>query len=171
MKALMIVAQKGYQPNEYGIPKKILEDAGIEVITASKKVGVCQSSGEPTTEATVSIDDLNVSDYDAIIFVGGPGAVDYQNDVNAHLTCQEAINREKVLAAICIAPTILAFADVLEGKKVTVWNEDNKQAEILTKGGAEFVNQNVVVDGKIITANGPHAAEEFGKKVLEALNN
>ena len=53
----------------------------------------------------------------------------------------------------------------------TVWNEDNKQAEILTKGGAEFVNQNVVVDGKIITANGPHAAEEFGKKVLEALNN
>jgi protease I len=170
MKALMIVAQKGYQPNEYGIPKKILENAGIEVVTASKQVGTCQSTGETTTEATISIDDINVSDYDAIIFVGGPGAVDYQNDVNAHLTCQEAINRKKILAAICIAPTILANADVLEGKKATVWNEDGKQAEVLTKNKAEFVDEEVVVDGKVITANGPEAAEMFGKKIIEMLN-
>ena len=169
MKALMIIAQNGYQPNEYGIPKKILEDAGIEVITASKKVGTCKSMGEATTEATISIDDINVSDYDAIVFVGGSGAVQFHKDVEAHLTCQEAINRKKVLAAICIAPLTLAYADVLEGKKVTVWNEDNMQSVILERLGAIYTGKPVEVDGKIITANGPQAAEKFAKKILELL--
>ena len=168
-KALLIIAQQGYQPYEYGTPKKILEDAGIEVVTASNKMGTCTAADGTTTEATIAISEVNVSDYDAIVFIVGPGAVNYQHDVQAHLTAQEAINRNKVLAAICIAPTILAYADVLEGKKATVWNEDNNQAEILTKNRAEFVDQAVVVDGKIITANGPPAAEEFGKKIVEIL--
>ena len=169
MKALFIVAQEGYQPHEYGAPKKILENASVEVITASKQVGTCTATDKTTTEATIAIAEINVSDYDAIVFIGGPGAVGYQHDVQAHLTAQEAINREKVLAAICIAPTILAYANVLEGKKATVWNQDNKQAEILIKNGAEFVDQPVLIDGKIITANGPEAAENFGKKILELL--
>jgi protease I len=167
--ALFIVAQNGYQDYEYGIPKKILEDAGINTITASKEVGPCKGSHGGTTEATISLAEINVDNYDTIIFIGGPGATAYQHDVQAHLTAQESINRNKILAAICIAPTILAYADVLEGKKATVWNEDNKQAEILTKNGAIFTDQPVVTDGKIITANGPPAAEEFGKKILELL--
>ena len=170
-RALMIIAQKGYQSNEYKIPKKILEDAGVEVVTASKTIGLCMAADNSTTNATVSIDDVNVSEYDAIVFTGGPGAVKFHKDVEAHLTCQEAINRGKILAAICIAPLTLAYADVLEGKKATVWNEDSKQAEVLTKGGAEFVDETVVVDGKIITANGPQAAEEFGKKIVELLKS
>jgi protease I len=170
-KALIIVAQQGYQPYEYGTPKKILEDAGVEIITASKEIGTCTAADGTTTEATIAISEVNVSDYDAIVFIGGPGAVNYQQDVQAHLTAQEAINREKVLAAICIAPTILAYAGVLEGKKATVWNEDNDQAEILTKNGAEFTNESITVDGKIITANGPPAAEEFGKKIVEMLKS
>ena len=169
MKVLFIIAQQDYQDHEYGAPKKILEDAGIETITASKEIGTCHGAFGATTEATVAIADVNVSDYDAIIFIGGAGAVNYQHDVQAHLTAQEAINRGKLLGAICIAPTILAYAGVLEGKKATVWNQDGKQAEILTKNGAEFVDELIVVDGKILTANGPPAAEEFGKKILEML--
>ncbi len=169
MKALFIIAQKDYQDHEYGASKKVLEDAGIEVITASKQVGICHGAFGAETEATVAIAEVNVSEYDAIVFIGGAGAVNYQQDVQAHLTAQEAINRGKILGAICIAPTILAYADVLEGKKATVWNQDGKQAEILVKNGATFVDEPVVVDGKIITANGPPAAEEFGKKILEML--
>ena len=170
-KVLFIVALDQYHDIEYGIPKKVLEETGVEVVTASKKIGPCKGKLGGVVEATVSISDVNVSDYGAIVFVGGSGARDYQRDVEAHLTAQEAVNRNKILAAICIAPTILAYADVLEGKKATVHNKDGKQAEILTKNGAEFVDQAVVVDGKIVTANGPAAAEEFGKKVLELLNN
>jgi len=168
-KALFIIAQQGYQPVEYQTPKTILENNKIEVITASKNAGTCTASDNTQTEATISISDLNVSDYDAIVFIGGPGATTYQHDIQAHLTAQEAVNRNKLLAAICIAPTILAYARTLVGKKATVWNQDGKQQAILEKNQATFIDQPVVVDGSIITANGPSAAAEFGNAILNKL--
>ncbi len=168
-KALFIIAQENYQDHEYAAPKKVLGDAGIEVVTASKAVGICKGSFGSSAEADVALADVDVSDYDAVVFIGGSGAVAYQHDVQAHLTAQEAVNRNKILAAICIGPAILAHAEVLEGKKATIWNGDGKQAEILTKNGAVFVDEDVVVDGNIITANGPPAAEKFGKAVLDKL--
>ncbi len=169
MKILFIIAQEGFQDHEFGAPKKILEEASYELVICSKEVGKCKGAFGLEVEATISIDEVNVSDYEGVVFVGGPGAYKYQQDVQAHLTAQEAVNREKVLGAICIAPTILAYAGVLEGKKATVWNEDGKQQAVLEKNGAEFVDEPVVVDGRIVTANGPQAAEEFGNKLLELL--
>ena len=153
MKALFIIAKEGYQDHEYGAPKKILEENGVEVVTASKEVGKCKGSFGDEIEASVSISDVNVSDYDAIVFIGGPGAREYQHDGEAHLTAQEAVNRGKVLGAICIAPTILAFGGVLEGKKATVWNEDGKQQEVLESNGAEYVKEDVIVDGTLSDSN------------------
>ena len=69
----------------------------------------------------------------------------------------------KPLGAICIAPTILAAAGVLEGIKATVWNRDNAESAFLELHGAIFTNESVTQDGLIITGNGPEAAEEFGK--------
>lgn len=169
MKALFIVAQEGYQELEYEVPKKILRDAGVEVVTASKKVGLCKSRVGETTEATVSLNNVAVSEYDVIVFIGGPGAVSYQHDAQAHSIAQEAVKENKILAAICIAPTILAYAGVLKGKKATVWNEDEIQKGVIEKNGAKYAAENVVADGKIITANGPSAAKEFGKKILQFL--
>ena len=169
MKILFIIAQEGFQDHEYGAPKKILEESGYEVVTGSKEIGKCKGVFGLEVEAAVALSEVNVDDYRAVLFAGGPGAYVYQHDVQAHLTIQEAINRGKVLGAICIAPTILAYAGVLEGKKATVWNGDGKQQEVLEKKGAIFMDEAVVVDGKIVTANGPPAAEEFGKKVLEVL--
>jgi protease I len=66
---------------------------------------------------------------------------------------------------------ILAKAGVLKDKKATVWTSslDRGPVKILKENGAEFVNEKVVRDGKIITANGPAAATEFGEKILENL--
>ena len=171
MKVLMIIAQEGYQDVEYVRPKEILEKADIEVITASKRIGTCRGKLGGSTESTVSIDEVDVDNYGAIIFIGGPGAIRYQHDIQAHLTAQEAVNRDKILAAICIAPPILAYADVLEGKRSTVWNEDGHQGELLENQGAKYVAEDLVVDGKLITANGPKAAEKFGNKILAMLQN
>ena len=131
MKVLMIIANKGYQDKEYGIPKAIFEKEKIEVVTAAKREGVATGKLGGKTKATISIDEVDVAKYNAVVFIGGPGAVGYQHDVQAHLTAQEAINQGKALGAICIAPTILAFAGVLDGIKATVWNEDEQQKKIL----------------------------------------
>ena len=169
MKVLFIVAQQGYQDIEYETPKRILEKAGIEVVTASKKAGTASGKLGGTTTSALSLNDVDMADYAAVVFIGGPGAAQYQHDVQAHLAAQEAESRNKIIAAICIGPTILAYAGVLEGKKATVWNEDNQQSALLEKEGATYTGENVTIDDKLITANGPAAAEEFGKKLLKML--
>lgn len=169
MKALLIVAQENYHPIEYAVPKKILEEAGVEVVVASKEVGQCVDKEGNTTEATVALREVSVDDYDAIVFVGGSGARNYQQDEEAHAVAKAAVEHDKVLAAICIAPTILAYASVLNGKKATVHTGDGVADSVLRDNGAEFVDEAVVVDGKIITANGPPAADDFGRKIVEVL--
>ena len=81
------------------------------------------------------------------------------------------MEKQKILAAICIAPAILAKAGVLEGKNATVWSSvlDKGPIKILEENGANYVEKDVVVDGNIITANGPQAASEFGRKIVEIL--
>ena len=67
------------------------------------------------------------------------------------------------LGAICIAPTILAAAGVLAGKKATVWDSEGEQITFLKQCGAEYSGESVTRDGLIVTGNGPKAAEEFGR--------
>src|SRR3989338_5156193 len=153
MKLLLIIAQNEYHDLEYSDTKKELEQAGFEIVTASTQAGKCKGKLGGTTTATISIGEINIEEYSAIIFIGGRGAIEYQNDPFAHMTAQEAITENKVVAAICIAPTILAKAGILEGKKATVWNKDGTGQKILEENGAIFTGQAVTIDGKMITAN------------------
>jgi len=168
MKALFIVAQQGYQDLEYGVPKQILEQAGIETVTAAKVKGVA-SGKVHSTMATLALGEVRVEDYEVIIFVGGPGAVRYQQDKEAHRIALQTVEKGILLGAICIAPTILAYAGVLKNKQATVWNEDGEEAPLFKKMGITFTGKAVTQDGKIITANGPGAARDFGKKIVEIL--
>ena len=166
MNAIIIIAPQGYQDIEYETPKTILEKAGITTTTASKNGGKCVGKLGGTTNAEFPLRQVVVADYDIILFVGGPGAVAYQQDTDAHRIAQEAVQRKRLLCAICIAPTILAYAGVLKGKKATVWNEDGQQEKVLTRNGAQYTGEDVTVDGRLITANGPAAAEKFGRRIV-----
>ncbi len=168
MNALFIVAQQGYQDLEYGVPKQILEQAGITTVTASKERGVAQGKMS-STKVELALKEVRVEEYDVIIFVGGPGAVRYQQDKDAWRIVREAVERGVLLCAICIAPTILAYAGVLKGKQATAWNEDGEQEPLFRRMGIIYTGNAVTQDGKIITANGPGAARDFGKKIVEVL--
>ena len=74
--------------------------------------------------------------------------------------------RKHLLAAICIAPSILANAGLLEGKKVTSYSSE---ASNIKSKGANYTSRPVEQDGKIITADGPGSAKAFGKAIAEAL--
>ncbi|MCD6429248.1 DJ-1/PfpI family protein [bacterium] len=170
-KALMIIAFKNFRDEEYLEPKEILENGGVEITTASSQLGEAKGSFGNTAKVDLTLEQVNVADYDGVIFVGGPGAVVYQDNTKAQEIARKAVEQDKILAAICIAPTILAKAGVLSGRRATVWTNvlDKSAAKILEENGATFVKENVVQDGKIITANGPGAAKEFGRKILEEL--
>jgi protease I len=118
----------------------------------------------------IALNDVNVADYDAIIFIGGLGACPYYTDEKALSLANEAFQNRKLICAICVAPLILSKAGVLKGRHATVYDLKIKElVQMLTEEGAIYTNKQVVVDGDIITANGPAAAREFGRTIATEL--
>lgn len=70
----MIIAFEGFRDEEYAEPKKVLEGAGIKVTTASSKVGVARGKLGMSAKVDTALKDVNVPDYDAVIFVGEVGS-------------------------------------------------------------------------------------------------
>jgi len=165
---VLIVASQGYQATEYEVPKKILSDAGVKVVTASNKPGVA-GEGRTSTIVDLTVREINPQAYDGFFIIGGPGALANLDNQDTHRVMQEAVKNKKLIGAICISPRILAHAGLLTGKRVAGWNTDGALPGILAGIGATFVNEKVVVDGMIITASGPMAAAEFGKAIVEKL--
>ncbi len=165
-KAVLIIASRGFRDEELFETKQELENADIDTVIASTKTGIIKGTQGGKTEAAILVNDIIVEDYDAIIFVGGPGAKEYFDSTVANDIAQQAKNKEKVLAAICIAPAVLANAGVLDGVKATSFPTEQFR---LKKAGAEYTGADVERDGLIITANGPRAATQFGKTIVEAL--
>ena len=170
-KIAIIIAQQDFRDEEYFIPKSIFEGEGATVETVSTEVGKAIGSYGGEVEATLGFEDLTVLAFDALIFVGGSGAQKYIDDEKCWQIAKDAVEQNKVLGAICIAPAILARAGVLKNKKATVWSSalDKSTVKILKDEGANYQAEPVVVDGKIITANGPQAARKFGEAVVRGL--
>ena len=165
-KILFIVAQDGFRDEELAEPKKVLEDAGcrVEVASIVKKPALGSLGAKIMPDLTVR--EANPADYEYVVIIGGSGApqlADYPEVL-------DILRKAKNLAAICIAPIILAKAGLLKGKKATVF-ETEESLRILKEGGAIYLQEDVVVDGKLITANGPQAAEKFGRRLLESVSS
>jgi protease I len=98
--------------------------------------------------------------------VGGAGARVFFDDHDAHRLARNQAGSGRVLAAICVGPSTLAHAGLLDGVRATAFPS---QAGDLREHGAVWTDEAVVTDGRIVTANGPEAAEEFGEAVALAL--
>lgn len=168
MKALMIIAPSRFRDEELFETKEVLENGGVEITIASK--GVKKSTGMLGRIATVNkdISEVNVKDYNAVIFIGGQGASVYFNDKTVLGIAKKAYGSGKIVAAICIAPVILANAGLLKGKRATSFSSEKNT--LVSKGALVSVN-GVESDGKLITAEGPSHATEFGEMILKALKS
>jgi len=167
-KVLMVVAPQNFRDEEYQKPRQVLEAAGWQIEVASK--GVNEATGMLGAKAKIDkdISQVNVDDYQGVVFVGGTGAAVYFEDQTALALAKTAFEKGKVVGAICIAPSILANAGILQGKRATAFSSE--QANLSAKG-AYYTGESVTVDGKIVTANGPGAAEEFGRRIADKLKN
>lgn len=167
-KVVLVVASKGFQQEEYNETYKVLLKAGIEVTTASDKLGLAVAHDGSTVQVDVSLDTLQPSQFDGIFLIGGRGAMKDKclDSPVMYRILNEAFALGKAYGAICISPRILAQAQVLRGKKATCWNDDHGVQEVFAQGGVTFVSESVVVDGKIVTANGPQAAAAFGNAIV-----
>ncbi len=187
---ILIIASEGYQPLEYGLTRKVLEEAGLKVVVASDKSQAfarpssshartcidphCTSEAEKqeaykSVSVDVLLSQVNPELYDGAFIIGGPGAMEFLDNKVTYSIMQKIAQDGKPYGAICIAPRILAHAGLLKGKKATGWNGDKKLATVF-KDSALLINKPVVTDGKLITADGPNAAVSFGKAIVAVVN-
>ncbi|MBU1026960.1 MAG: DJ-1/PfpI family protein [Candidatus Margulisbacteria bacterium] len=162
---LIVIAFQGFRDEEYAEPKQILEQAGFQVTTASSQSGTATGKLGMKTKVDITLDQVKVADYDAVIFIGGPGSYDYFNNAAALQIAKDSVKLGKVTAGICAAAAILAEAGVLKGKKAASFAG---VANILKEKGANYSPSGYEVDGKIITADGPAHAKKFGQGIVEA---
>ncbi|MBI5446751.1 MAG: DJ-1/PfpI family protein [Deltaproteobacteria bacterium] len=168
LKVLFLVAPKGFQDDELGKPRKILEAAGAEVVVASSSGGSVSGLSGATLEA-LSIVEARPTEYAGAVAVGGPGAVDLWENGIAHKFFRMASHDGKPIGALSLGVGFLARAGLLEGKAATIWvTSDALRA--LKDGGARYEKKPVVISAGVVTADGPASAESFGNIFAELLD-
>lgn len=165
-KVLMIIAPERFRDEELFVTKEELEKDGHETIIASSVRGICPGSRGGFATATLSLDEIQTEAYDAVVFVGGGGSKIYFTNEKILRIAKEMYKKKAVVAAICLAPVILANAGILKGKKATV---AGTEARTIESKGAKYTGPGVIVDGNIVTGNAPKASRLFGQKINELL--
>ena len=170
-KILMVVAFKDFKDEEYFVTKEVLEKANFLIETTSSQKGMALGTEGGEAVITLLPSEVNPQNYEGIVFVGGSGMVKELDNQEFQKLAQEFVKTDKIVAAICVAPGLLVKAGVLNNLNATVWSSalDKSLIKILKDYGALYEDLAVVQDGKIVTANGPDAAQEFGKAIVNLL--
>ena len=165
-KVVMVVPLRNFWDIELTAVKEIFEQNGLRVTIASSTLKEARGMFGTEIKPDVVLSKVRGSLYDAIVFVGGEGAIQYWDDPHAHRLVKTAVKEGKVLGAISIAPITLANTKVLKGRRATVWSTLGKR---LQGSGAIYTGNRLEVDGNIVTADSYEAAEEFAKTILSMI--
>ena len=164
-KILMVIAPKNFRDEELSIPKQYFESIGATVRVASVSKNEATGMLGARVKPDLALSEVDIKKYDALVIVGGVGSKEYLWSNDELLTLvKEAYDNNKIVAAICLSPVVLARAGILKGKEATVF-PSNDAVEELKKAGVKYVDKPVVISGKIITARDPKAAKEFAKAI------
>ncbi|HHT9150731.1 MAG TPA: DJ-1/PfpI family protein, partial [Candidatus Wujingus californicus] len=109
-KVVMIIASNNFRDEELLKPKEVLERNGVAVTVASSSLKESTGMLGAKVKPDILFININVVDYDAVIFVGGAGATEYWDNPTAHKIAKDAYSAKKIVGAICIAPVTLAKA-------------------------------------------------------------
>ena len=165
MKRVLVLLIEGFEDIEMITPVDLLRRAGAEVVLASLGEGIhVTSSLKVTMHADAMLADALASGaFDMLMIPGGPGVKKLREDGRAADVAKLFATNQKIIAAICAAPTVLADAGLLEGRLYTA--HDSTYGE-LTHALAE---QRVVQDADIITSRGAGTALDFGLALVARL--
>jgi len=169
-KILYIIAQQNFRDEELVVPKKILERERAKVTIASITTEESRGMLGLRVRPSIAVRDANPNNFDALVIAGGTGSPKLADYPEVLSIVRRFRDQGKIIAAICVAPYVLAKAGVIKGINVTTFPADYVLVE-LRRAGANYVEKSVVVDGKIITADGPASAEEFGEEIVKVLTS
>ena len=165
-KKALIVLAGGFEEVEAVSVMDVLRRAGVKVIIAGLKRLIIEGSHGIKIQA-----DIKLKDYkkipDAVILPGGmPGATNLANSKKVISLIKACFSKKNIVAAICASPAfVLAPTGILKGKKVSCY----PGCEGRLKEGTVYLKKSVVIDGNIITSQGPGTALDFAFAIIEKL--
>jgi protein deglycase len=163
-KRVLCLLAPGFEEIEAVTPIDLLRRAEVEVVVASvvRELVLTGRSGL-TLHADVTLDELAGGDFDLLFLPGGPGVKTLRSDGRAARLARAYVEVGKTVAAICAAPTVLADAGLLAGRRFTA--HSSVAAELPQMLEAE----RVVEDGPIVTSRGAGTALDFGLALVRRL--
>jgi protease I len=163
---LAVIAFERFRDEEYLVPREVFEAAGWTVTTCSSRLGTAHGKLGAAVQVDVTLADAKAADFDAVMFVGGPGSKALWDDEGAQRLARDFAEAGKLVCAICSAPIILARAGLLAGRSATCFAGDRVELEA---AGAAYTGAEVTLDGRFITGSGPTAAAAFAHAMVERL--
>jgi len=170
-KKVAILATNGFEESELKEPMNALKNANADVHIVSEKSGKIKSwnNNNWSTEYDVdkTISEASQENYDALVLPGGVINPDMlrRNEEGIRFV-KSFFTNKKPVGAICHAPSILAEADVLQGRKITSFNSIKRD---LVNAGAKWEDSEVVVDEGLVTSRNPDDLPAFTSKLVEEI--
>lgn len=169
MTRVLVPLAEGFEDLEAITIVDLLRRGQIEVVTAGLKPGPVQGSRGTVVIPDMGLDQALQEQFDMMVLPGGqPGATNLQKDERIRIRLQEMAADNRLTAAICAAPAVLAAAGLLDGRKATSFpgaiDPDRYPNVHLGK-------EPVVRDGNIITSRGPGTAMDFSLSLIEILSD
>lgn len=167
-RALLIVPGQGFSYQEYSTVKSILEEDRIEVRTTSWAPGPAVSAEGPVLQPDLPIEGVDVSEWDAVVFLDGPGVEEYAESESARQLAQKAWVADRIIAAIGPAARIVAGAGLAQNNRLAAAESERPY---LTGKGATVVDGIALRDGNLITGRDSSVAESFAHLVSGAIQS
>lgn len=172
-KRVLILATDGFEQSELIDPREALEQAGIQTVLASPKSGEIKGWDQGDWGRSVPVDaaleDVSADDFDGLLLPGGqmnPDAL--RMDSRVIELVEDFDEAGKPIAAICHGPWLLVEADIVDGRTVTGWPSIRTDLE---NAGGQVVDEEVAIDGHLITSRNPDDIPAFSKALIKALED
>lgn len=170
-KSVAILVTDGFEQSEFTQPKAALEEAGATVQVVSPKADTVRSwqKGEwgESFDVDVHVDEADVDRYDALVLPGGVINPDHlRRSKTAVRFVRRFFDDGKPVAAICHGPQTLIEADVVDGRRMTSFPSIRTDLE---NAGAQWVDEEVVVDQGLVTSRNPNDLPAFCRKMIEEI--
>jgi protease I len=168
MARIAIVLGDDFEDSEFRTPYDALCDAGHEIEVIGAKAGdhVHGKKGTEHVELEAAASDRDPHEFDAVVIPGGYSPDHLRTDKGVVAFVHQMVADGKVVAAVCHGPQLLIEADAVKGKKLTSWPSVKKDLE---NAGARWIDDEVVVDGQLITSRKPADLPAFATAINKAL--
>jgi protease I len=167
MEKILLLTENGFEDRELMYPFYRFQEAGYQVVVVGPKAKETYNGEHGLTiTADLSPAEVNIDDYVGVIVPGGRAPDRMRINNGLVKLVKDAVQKGKLVAAVCHGPQLLIEANVVKGKKMTCYKS---VAADLKNAGAIYQDKSVVVDGKLVTSRSPADLPDFCREALRVL--